>query len=425
MSFRLFYCPILFCIVTACTNQKTSEVEPVNAFVGAQLIDGTGRNPVNDAVLVISNGVITAVGSRDAITIPENATITDLSGRTIMPGIINAHGHIGGTEGLTSSYSADNVMRDLKLNAAYGVTAIYSLGGDGPESVAIRDEQDSVVLNRSRLYVAGEVVVGNTPEEARSIVDKNAAMNVDFIKIRIDDNLGTTEKMTPTVYEAIIDQAKKHNLEVVAHIFYLDDAKALLRLGVKFIGHSVRDQSVDAEFISLMKEKEATYCPTLMREVSTYVYESTPDFFQDPFFLAHADTTILNELKKPERQLRIKESQSANLYKSALIIAKANLKRLSDAGVKIAFGTDTGPPARFQGYFEHLELEQMVDAGLTPMQTIVAATGNAVYHNNKGQLGTLEKGKQADFILLSKDPLIDIKNTRSIESVWIGGNKIQ
>lgn len=425
MSFRLFYCPILFCIVTACTNQKTSEVEPVNAFVGAQLIDGTGRNPVNDAVLVISNGVITAVGSRDAITIPENATITDLSGRTIMPGIINAHGHIGGTEGLTSSYSADNVMRDLKLNAAYGVTTIYSLGGDGPESVAIRDEQDSVVLNRSRLYVAGEVVVGNTPEEARSIVDKNAAMNVDFIKIRIDDNLGTTEKMTPTVYEAIIDQAKKHNLEVVAHIFYLDDAKALLRLGVKFIGHSVRDQSVDAEFISLMKEKEATYCPTLMREVSTYVYESTPDFFQDPFFLAHADTTILNELKKPERQLRIKESQSANLYKSALIIAKANLKRLSDAGVKIAFGTDTGPPARFQGYFEHLELEQMVDAGLTPMQTIVAATGNAVYHNNKGQLGTLEKGKQADFILLSKDPLIDIKNTRSIESVWIGGNKIQ
>lgn len=400
-------------------------MEPVNAFVGAQLIDGTGRNPVNDAVLVISNGVITAVGSRDAITIPENATITDLSGRTIMPGIINAHGHIGGTEGLTSSYSADNVMRDLKLNAAYGVTAIYSLGGDGPESVAIRDEQDSVVLNRSRLYVAGEVVVGNTPEEARSIVDKNAAMNVDFIKIRIDDNLGTTEKMTPTVYEAIIDQAKKHNLEVVAHIFYLDDAKALLRLGVKFIGHSVRDQSVDAEFISLMKEKEATYCPTLMREVSTYVYESTPDFFQDPFFLAHADTTILNELKKPERQLRIKESQSANLYKSALIIAKANLKRLSDAGVKIAFGTDTGPPARFQGYFEHLELEQMVDAGLTPMQTIVAATGNAVYHNNKGQLGTLEKGKQADFILLSKDPLIDIKNTRSIESVWIGGNKIQ
>lgn len=425
MGFRLLYLTISFCFAVACTNQKTSEVEPVNAFVGAQLIDGTGSNPVNDAVLLISNGVITAVGSHDAIAIPENAIVTDLVGKTIMPGIINAHGHIGGTEGLMSSYSADNVMRDLKLNAAYGVTAIYSLGGDGPESVAIRDEQDSVVLNRSRLYVAGEVVVGNTPEEARSIVDKNAAMNIDFIKIRIDDNLGTTEKMAPTVYEAIIDQAKKHNLEVVAHIFYLEDAKALLRLGVKFIGHSVRDQPVDDEFIALMKENGATYCPTLMREVSTFVYESTPDFFEDPFFLAHSDTTILKELKNPERQQKVRESKSAIGYKKGLVIAKQNLKRLSDAGIKIAFGTDTGPPARFQGYFEHLEFEQMVDAGITPMQAIVAASGNAVYNNHKSKLGTLEAGKQADFLILSKDPLLDIKNTRSIESVWIGGNKIR
>ncbi|MFZ1809530.1 MAG: amidohydrolase family protein, partial [Cyclobacteriaceae bacterium] len=163
---------------------------------------------------------------------------------------------------------------------------------------------------------------------------------------------------------------------------------------------------------------------TLMREVSTFVYESTPDFFTDPFFLSHTDTTIINQLKNPERQLKVRESKSAQQYKKALVIAKENLKKLSDAGVKIAMGTDTGPPARFQGYFEHMEMELMVEAGLTPMQTIVAATGNAVYDNNKGQLGTLEKGKQADFILLSNDPLTDIKNTRTIESVYIGGNKV-
>ncbi|MEQ9415887.1 MAG: amidohydrolase family protein, partial [Cyclobacteriaceae bacterium] len=385
---------------------------------------GTGSEPINDAVLLVSNGTIIDLGPRNSITIPKNANIIEIEGKTIIPGLINAHGHIGGTEGLISSYSAENVMRDLKLNAAYGVTTIYSLGGDGPKSITIRDEQNSVNLDRSRLYVAGDVVIGNTPEEARSMVDKNAAMNVDFIKIRVDDNLGTAEKMTPLIYEAIIDQASKHNLEVVAHIFYLEDAKALLRLGVKFIGHSVRDQPVDEEFITLMKEKGATYCPTLMREVSTYVYESTPDFFQDPFFLTHADTALINELNKPERQLKVQQSESAKQYKQALVVAKENLKRLSDAGIKIAMGTDTGPPARFQGYFEHLELEQMVDAGLTPMQTIVAATGNAVYSNNKEQLGTLEIGKQADFILLSKDPLGDIRNTRTIESVWIGGNKI-
>ncbi len=425
MNFRPYYVFIFLFFAIACTSKKATQIEPLTAFTGATLIDGTGQGPINDAVLLISNGLVISVGPRDDVTIPESATIFDVTGKTIMPGIINAHGHIGGTEGLTASYSAQHVIRDLKLNAAYGITTVYSLGGDGPESAAIRDEQDSITLNRSRLYIAGEVITGNTPEEARSRVDKNAAMGVDFIKIRVDDNLGTTEKMSPPIYEAIIDQAKKHNLEVVAHIFYLEDAKALLRLGVKFIGHSVRDQPVDEEFITLMKENGATYCPTLMREVSTFIYESTPDFFEDPFFLAHSDTSIIKELKNPERQLKVGESKSAIGYKKGLVIAKQNLKRISDAGIKIAFGTDTGPPARFQGYFEHLEFEQMVGAGLTPMQAIVAASGNAVYSNNKDQLGTLETGKQADFLILTKDPLSDIRNTRSIESVWIGGHKIE
>lgn len=425
MNVRIYYVFIFLFFAIACTSKKATQIEPLTAFTGATLIDGTGLGPIDDAVLLLSNGLVISVGPRDAVTIPESATIIDVTGKTIMPGIINAHGHIGGTEGLIASYSAQHVIRDLKLNAAYGITTVYSLGGDGPESAAIRDEQDSITLNRSRLYIAGEVITGNTPEEARSRVDKNAAMGVDFIKIRVDDNLGTTEKMSPPIYEAIIDQAKKHNLEVVAHIFYLEDAKALLRLGVKFIGHSVRDQPVDEEFIKLMKESGATYCPTLMREVSTFIYESTPDFFEDPFFLAHSDTSIIMELKNPERQQKVRESKSAIGYKKGFVIAKQNLKRISDVGIKIAFGTDTGPPARFQGYFEHLEFEQMVDAGLTPMQAIVAASGNAVYSNNKDQLGTLEAGKQADFLILSKNPLSDIRNTRSIESVWIGGHKIE
>lgn len=425
IKIKLISVVVMVCLAAACTSTDKKQSEPIVAFVGGQLIDGTGRTPVDDVVLLISNGAILDVGTSSSITVPEHAEIMDVSGKTIIPGLINAHGHIGGTEGLTSSYSEKNVIRDLKLNAAYGITTIYSLGGDGIESVALRDKQDTIRLNRSRLYLAGEVVTGNTPDEARSSVDNNAAMNVDFIKIRVDDNLGTSEKMAAPVYEAVIDQAKKHNLEVVAHIFYLEDAKALLKLGVRFIGHSVRDQLIDEEFITLMKENDATYCPTLMREVSTFIYESTPAFFEDPFFLSHADTSVILQLKNPERQLKVRESLSAQRYKEGLEIAKENLKRLSDAGVKIAMGTDTGPPARFQGYFEHLELEQMVEAGLTPMQSIVSATGNAVYTKNKNQLGTLEKGKKADFIILSKDPLSDIRNTRTIESVWIGGNKIQ
>lgn len=425
MDFRIFFTLAIFCFTVACTNQKDSQGELVTAYTGARLIDGTGHNPIDGAALLISNGSIIAAGPRTAIAIPKNASIIDLTGKTIIPGIINAHGHIGGTKGLTSSYSAQNVIRDLELNAAYGITTVYSLGGDEPASVAIRNEQDSINLDRSRFYVAGEVITGNTPEAARSQVDKNAALGVDFIKIKVDDNLGTTEKMSPLIYEAAIDQARKHNLDVVVHTFYLEDVKALLRLGVKFIGHSVRDQVVDEELIAMMKENKATYCPTLMREISTFVYESTPYFFQDSFFLAHADTSILNQLKSPDWQTKVRKNKSTQQYKEALVIAKKNLKLLSDAGVKIAMGTDTGPPTRFQGYFEHLELEQMVNAGLTPMQVIVAATGNAVYPKNKNNLGTLESGKKADFIVLSKDPLSDIRNTRSIESVWIGGNKIE
>ena len=423
MNIKLIIGIAILCLGAACTRTEKNQPEPIVAFVGGQLIDGTGQAPVNNAVLLVSNGTIIDVGTDDSVEVPEHIEIVDVTGKTIIPGLINAHGHIGGTEGLTSSYSEQNVIRDLKLNAAYGVTTVYSLGGDEQESVAIRDEQES--LNRSRLFVAGEVVTGDTPDAARDMVDQNAAMNVDFIKIRVDDNLGTIQKMAAPIYEAIIDQAKKHDLEVVAHIFYLEDAKALLKLGVRFIGHSVRDQLIDEEFINLMKEKDATYCPTLMREVSTFIYENTPFFFEDPFFLSHADTSVIQQLENPDRQLKVRESLSAQRYKEGLEIAKENLKRLSDAGVKIAMGTDSGPPARFQGYFEHLELEHMVEAGLTPMQSIVAATGNAVYSKNKSQLGTLEKGKKADFIILSKDPLSDIRNTRTIESVWIDGHKIQ
>lgn len=420
MNLRFIPLLLLLLFVTTCSTKKKDAI----ALVGATLIDGTGKAPIKDAVIIFEKGKITAIGTQSTITIPDNASQIKVAGKTIMPGIINAHGHIGGSEGLSAVYSAANVARDLKLNAAYGITTVYSLGGDGKESVAIRDEQDTILLNRSRLYVAGEVITGSTPEEARANVDKNAAMNVDYIKIRVDDNLGTAEKMKPEIYQAIIEQASKHNLQVVAHIFYLEDANALLRSGVKFIGHSVRDQKVDEEFIRLMKENDAVYCPTLMREVSTFVYEDTPEFFQDPFFLKHADTAVIQQLKDPVRKQLVRTSLATNIYKGAFFVAKYNLKLLSDAGVRIAMGTDAGPPGRFQGYFEHLELEQMVDAGLTPLQAITAATGHAVYNKQQSQLGTLEVGKAADLLILGADPLQHIQNTRTIESVWIGGHKI-
>jgi imidazolonepropionase-like amidohydrolase len=300
---------------------------------------------------------------------------------------------------------------------------VNSLGGDGPEALRLRDAEGAS-LDRARILVAGNVVTGATVEEARAQVDENQKMGVDFIKIRVDDNLGTTEKMKPEIYEAVIARAHEKGLKVASHLFYLEDAKGLLKAGTDFIGHSVRDQELDDEVMALMKERNVCYCPTLTREVSTFVYEAVPEFFEDPFFLKDADPAVLAELQEPERMQKVKESESAQAYKKALEQANVNLKKAADSGVTIAFGTDTGPAARFQGYFEHMELSMMADAGLSPEQILRSATGDAARCLGLDEAGTLEEGNWADFIVLSEDPLIDIENMRSIDSVWISGNRV-
>ncbi len=426
MKFRIAAVLLLVTIFYSCQPQKEEDEDKNTiAVVGGTILGTPGQAPIADGILLIQDGVIDAVGSRADLQIPESATVIDASGKYLMPGIINAHGHIGDVEGLESGkYSKANVIRDLKLNAFYGVTTINSLGGDQQVSIDIRNEQDTVNHSFSRIFAAGAVVVGDTPEEALRMVEENVAMGVDFIKIRIDDNLATTEKMKPEVYEAVIARAKEQNTPVAAHIFYLDDAKAMLRLGVRFIAHSVRDQLVDEEFIQLMLDNDAYYCPTLMREVSTFVYADTPYYFDDPFFLRGSDSALLSQLKSPERQNQIKNSKSAARYKTALDIALKNLKTLSDRGVNIAMGTDAGPPARFQGYFEHEEMKLMVDAGLTTLQALEASTKTAAASIHQPRLGTLAKGNFADFLILKNNPLEDILNTRSIESVYIGGSKL-
>ena len=397
----------------------------VVAFVGARIIDGTGAEPMNDAVMIVRDGRIEAIGPDGSVDIPSGAERIDLTGRTIIPGLINAHGHVGDTRGLESGhYSEENVLRQLALYARYGITTINSLGGDGPEGIRVRDAQNTATLNRARLYAAGAVVTGDTPDAARQMVEENAAMNVDFIKIRVDDNLGTATKMTPEIFSDVIAAAHDRGLRVASHLYYLEDAKALLRSGTDFVAHSVRDRAVDTQLIDLLVERGVCYSPTLTREISTFVYEDVPEFFEDPFFLKEADPADLEALKQPERQQRVRESRSAQQYKRALEVALRNLKLLVDGGATIAFGTDTGQPARFQGYFEHMELALMADAGLSPMQILVSATGDAARCLGLDDVGTLERGKWADFVVLTEDPLADILNSRSIESVWIAGNRV-
>jgi imidazolonepropionase-like amidohydrolase len=321
-------------------------------------------------------------------------------------------------------YSAESVQKDLRTYAAYGVTTVYSLGDDKAAGIAARDAQRTPSLDRARLFVAGPVLAPKTVEEARKLVDEDAAMKVDIVKIRVDDNLGTTPKMAPEIYKAVIDQAHKDGLRVAVHLFYLDDAKAVLDAGADFIAHSVRDTEVDDAFVAMLKRREVCYCPTLMREVSTFVYESTPPWFSDPLFLKHVDQKTIDTLKQPAKQEQMRNSKSAQRYKAGLEVANQNLKKLADSGVKIAMGTDTGPAARFQGYFELMELEMMAKAGLTPRQVLASATRDAARCMKLDtEVGTLESSKWADFVVLDADPLAAIANVKKINAVYIAGNR--
>ena len=307
------------------------------AFTGARVIDGTDRAPIDNATILVRGGKVVAVGAASSVTVPAGAQRVPLAGKTVIPGMVNAHGHVGNTVGMEQGhYSADNVARDLKTYAAYGITTVVSLGDDQAAGIAARDAQKTPSLDRARLFVAGPVLAPKTVDEARTLVDADAAMKVDIVKIRVDDNLGTTPKMAPEIYKAVIDQAHKKGLRVAVHLFYLEDAKAVLDAGADFIAHSVRDTAVDDSFVAMLKRRNVCYCPTLMREVSTFVYETTPPWFADPLFLKHADKAAVEALKQPARQQAMATNKAAQRYKAGLEVANRNLKKLSDAGVRIA-----------------------------------------------------------------------------------------
>lgn len=421
---------LLMVLLSALTFSFCASIGNANdgsiAFVGARIIDGTEAEALEDGVLIISDGRVRTVGPRAAVSIPSDATIIDVSGKTLMPGLINAHGHVGDTMGLEGGhYTRANLQRQLALYARYGVTTVNSLGGDAEQGFALRNEQFTTDLDRARIFVAGSVVVGDSEQAIRDEVNRNADLGADFIKVRVDDNLGRTPKMPQSFVDALIDQAHIRRLPVAVHLFYLDDAKYILDAGADLIAHSIRDTEADQAFIDSVKAKDVCYIPTLTREVSTFVYESEPDFFSDPYFLKEVDEDILTALRSADRQTRVRNSETAQLYKEALNVAMKNIDILNSQGVRIAMGTDTGPAARFQGYFEHMELEMMVEAGMTPHEAIRSATGVAADCINVGDVGTLEPGNWGDLIVLGDNPLEDIRNTKSVESVWIAGNRVE
>jgi imidazolonepropionase-like amidohydrolase len=411
-------------------------------FQGALLIDGTGRPPVENSVLVIQGGKVRAVGKAGSVRTPKGAKVEDVSGKTIMPAIINVHGHLGLTvkgEPSPQNYTEENIRSQLEKYLAYGVGTTGSFGQDQDLIYKVRDAQRAGSLPGARFFVAGrgftaKVASPNpadhryhpeTPEEARANVRELAGHHPDFVKMWVDDDLGRTPKLQPPIYQAIIDEGHRQHLRVFAHEFYLADAKALLAAGLDGFAHSIRDQPVDSELINTMRERGVFLIPTLVRDESTFVYAKGPQWLDDPFFQAGLEPGVLDMLRGPALMEKFRQDAYLPKLQAGFEMGKKNLKTLYDAGIKIGFGTDSGAAGyRFQGYFEHRELQLMVEAGLTPMQAITIATGTSAAILRAKDLGTLEAGKQADFLVLDANPLDDIHNTEKLSEVWQAGKTV-
>jgi imidazolonepropionase-like amidohydrolase len=377
----------------------------VTVFEGARLIVGDGSAPLADSAFVVENGRFTAVGRKGQLKVPAGAARVDLTGKTVMPAIIDAHKHLAVTR--------RELVDQLEHFAYYGIGATMSLGQDtGDEVYEVRAE---TIPNAARFRTAGRGLTGPEPNrshapffvtteaEARKDVDEMAAKKVDIIKFWVDDRDHTVTKLSPELYRAGIDEAHKKGLRTIAHIFTLEDAKGTLRAGIDNFAHSVRDKDVDDEYIKLVKAK--------------------PNFIVDPNLPdrgVRVDRSWLRDsMTAAEFQKVQAESKDDPKEQQFFGIQCRNVARLTKEGIKISLGSDGPIP-----WAAHEEMADMAGCGMTPSQVIVAATRNAADLMKLADAGTVAARKSADFLVLDANPLDDITNTRRIASVYLRGSQV-
>jgi imidazolonepropionase-like amidohydrolase len=406
-------------------------------FEGARLIVGDGRAPIENSAFLVEGNKIVKVGKKGDVKAPAGATRVDLSGKTVMPALIDIHNHLGWTnlktnQATKTSFTRELVVDHLRRYAYYGVAATLSMGLDrwdvNPDlPYQLRNE---VIPGAARFLTVGRGIAATpmagptadyrlgvpygaqTEEEGRARVHELKARNVEMIKIWVDDRLGTVPKLQKNVYQAIINEAHRNGMRVVAHIFALEDGKELLKSGVDGFAHGVRDRDVDEEYIAILKQHPKTWLgPNLPnRSLSTQEAAAEIDWLMDTF--------PASQIKRLRDQQARQTAGQKKALDDAFGIQCRNLKRVHDAGMVIGLGTDANNDV---GWAAHVELADMVRCGLTPAEAIVAGTRTSAAILKLDDLGTVAAGKSADFIVLDANPLDDILNTRKINRVYSRG----
>jgi imidazolonepropionase-like amidohydrolase len=410
-------------------------------FEGARLIVGDGNAPIENSAFVVDGGKFLRVGRKGQVQAPAGATRVDLSGKTVIPALIDGHSHIGYMKNLTSgpqNYTRENILDHMYRFAYFGVAASQAMGSDfGELPYQIREEmQAGKYPDAARFLTAGrglapedEVRPDNmrhsaytirTEDDARKAVRELANRKVTIVKTWVDDRGGTIRKLPPNLYTAIIDEAHKHNMRVAVHATQLVDAKPLLRANIDIFAHMISE--VDDELVALFKQHPKTVVLSALGGPRRTVYAP----WIDP------PAALVRETVSPEQIKRLRDRlagtspgdrEQARLGWERL----ANgVRKLHAAGVRIGLGTDGGGQQgdQFVGWTAHTELENLVAAGFTPAQALVAGTRTTAEILGLTDLGTVAAGKSADFVVLDANPLDDITNSRKIATVYLRGKNV-
>ncbi len=412
------------------------------AIVGVKLIDGSGAPPVEDATIVVRGERVVAAGLRADVAVPDDAIVLDASGKFLIPGLVDLHSHYGGGRA--------GLERLFALQLEFGVTTARSLGADGAENLAVIADAKAGKIPAPRLYTAGagfshpqgmppgEVIQRpTTPEEARQMVRDLAAVNVDLIKMWVDatldgrlawsfdwnDGAAPIPKISAEIRTALVQEAARHGLPAVAHIYDEEDVRQLKAIGVRHFVHTVRRAPVDAAFARWAREQSLSFAPALSKAQDSWFMAEHPEVLDDPTLLRAWGQERVDRMKSAETRANMLANPQDAQLRTVYGRMQRFAKQMQEAGVTIAVGSDSGAGNVPFGWGTHHELALLVEAGLTPLQAIRAGTANGawVLEGDDATFGTIAPGMAADLVLLSRDPTAEIGNSRSIERVMQAG----